>query len=321
MKRGCAIGAVLATMVASVACPAAAGNGAPASTYRLGPAPKKAPQRVVTLAPSLTETVIALDAGQRLVGVSRYDTLPAVHGLPRVGGYLDPNLEAILALRPDLVIAQPSPGNQAVVEKLAQLGVTVRVVEAHTLEQVEAMIRAIAADLHVTANGARVIAALEAKLRAVRAAAKGLVRPRALLVVGHHPLVVAGPGTYGDELLRLAGAKNVVGRAVTPYPVWPLEQVVATNPAVIVDMVVMGGAAERPAAYAHIPSLSAMRHHRVVRVTSQALMHPGPGLGDGAVALFEAIHPEAKAKLRAALAAGHEASGKAAHRTKRATPR
>ncbi|HEY0840310.1 MAG TPA: helical backbone metal receptor, partial [Vulgatibacter sp.] len=104
--------------------PSLAGAQAP---YRLGPEPAAKPARVVTLAPSLSEIVLELGAGDTLAGVSRYDDDPAVAALPRVGGYLDPSPEAILALRPDLLLVEPSPGNRAVVERLAGLGVSVLV--------------------------------------------------------------------------------------------------------------------------------------------------------------------------------------------------
>ncbi len=182
------------------------------------------------------------------------------------------------------------------VERLAALKVPVLVVRAHTLEQVEAMIRAVGARLGVKDRAAKVVARLEARLARVRKAAKGLPRPRTLLVYGHHPLVVAGPGTYGDELLRLAGGRNVVQGAVTPYPTWPLEQVIAADPDVIVDMVVGEGSA-RPPDYAAMGSLSAVRHHRVFHLDDPALQHPGPALGDGVAALFRALHPKHGGRL------------------------
>ena len=86
---------------------------APSGPQWLGPKPGASLQRVVTLAPSLTETVLSLDAGTLLVGVSRYDEAPEVAGLPRVGGFSDPSVEAVLALKPQLVIVQRAPGNQA----------------------------------------------------------------------------------------------------------------------------------------------------------------------------------------------------------------
>ena len=101
----------------------------------LGHKPQGPVRRVVTLAPSLTETVLMLGAGERLVGVSRFDELPEVKALPRVGGFVDPSVEAVLGLRPDLVLVQPSPGAQQAVEKMAELGTPVLLLPLHTVDQ------------------------------------------------------------------------------------------------------------------------------------------------------------------------------------------
>ena len=114
---------------------------APVAPRYLGPKPPKNVGRVVTLAPSVTEIVVALGAAERLVGVSRFDELPEVKSLPRVGGFVDPSVEAILGLRPDLVMVQPSPGNQRPVEKLAELGTPVLALPMHTVAQTLASIR------------------------------------------------------------------------------------------------------------------------------------------------------------------------------------
>ena len=119
---------------------ASAASAVEAPQY-LGPKPKSEVRRVVTLAPSLTETVLALGAGERLIGVSRFDTFPEVKSLPRVGGFVDPSVEAVLALKPDLVLVQPAPGNQKPVEKLAELGVPILALPMHTIAETLASIR------------------------------------------------------------------------------------------------------------------------------------------------------------------------------------
>ncbi|HZX40356.1 MAG TPA: helical backbone metal receptor, partial [Myxococcaceae bacterium] len=100
-------------MIVALLSLAVLGAGAdPGPARMLGPAPRGEVRRLVTLAPSLTDVVLALGAGDRLVGVSRFDDRPEVARLPRVGGFVDPSVEAVLALHPDLVLAQPGPGNR-----------------------------------------------------------------------------------------------------------------------------------------------------------------------------------------------------------------
>ena len=116
---------VPAPVIAALLCAAVLGAGSdPGPLRMLGPAPHGEVRRVVTLAPSLTDVVLALGAGERLVGVSRFDERPEVSRLPRVGGFVDPSVEAVLALHPDLVLAQPGPGNRRAVETMAGLGAT-----------------------------------------------------------------------------------------------------------------------------------------------------------------------------------------------------
>ena len=119
------------------------GAGAdPGPLRMLGPAPKGEVRRVVTLTPSLTDVVLALGAGERLVGVSRFDERPEVARLPRVGGFVDPSVEAVMALHPDLVLAEPGPGNRQAVETMAELGAPVLLLPLATVGDVLAAERA-----------------------------------------------------------------------------------------------------------------------------------------------------------------------------------
>src|SRR5438477_12881730 len=122
------------------------------------------PARIVSLAPSVTEIVYALGAGDRLVGVcGQCDRPPAVATLPRVGGYLAPSVETTVALRPDLVIAVPSPGNREAVRAIERAGVRVLVVGDRTLADLWASIRAVAGALGTPAAGERVVAGVAAR--------------------------------------------------------------------------------------------------------------------------------------------------------------
>src|SRR2546422_6856427 len=170
------------------------------------PAPPRAPAgppaRIVSLAPSITEVVYALGAGERLVGVcAQCDYPAAVASLPRVGGYLAPSVEVTLARRPDLVIAAPSPGNREAVRAIERAGVRVLVVHDRTLADLWASIRAVAGALGTPAAGERLVADVTARLGAVRARVADLPPRRALGVRGHRSLVAVGVRTPQDQLL------------------------------------------------------------------------------------------------------------------------
>jgi iron complex transport system substrate-binding protein len=253
----------------------------------LGPAPKGEMRRVVTLAPSLTDVVLALGAGDRLVGVSRFDERPEVAKLPRVGGFVDPSVEAVMALHPDLVLAQPGPGNRRAVETMAELGAAVLLLPLGTVEDVLAAERATGKALGLADQGEALARSLEATRSRIRERSRGLRPVRVLLVYGFDPLVVAGPGGFGDQLLADAGALNVARDAASPYPVYSVERVVQSQPELVLD------AANTAAGKDRIRSLPGLREARWAEVSGQSLMHPGPALGRGLEDLFRLVHPEA----------------------------
>ena len=275
-------------MIAALLSLAVLGAGTDPGPVRvLGPAPRGEVRRVVTLAPSLTDVVLALGAGNRLVGVSRFDERSEVARLPRVGGFVDPSVEAVMALHPDLVLAQPGPGNRRAVETMAELGVAVLLLPLGTVEDVLAAERATGKALGLADQGEALARSLEATRARIRERSRGLRAVRVLLVYGFEPLVVAGPGSFGDQLLGDAGALNVARDAASPYPVYSVERVVQSQPELVLD------AANTAAGKDRVRSLPGLREARWAEVSGQSLMHPGPALGRGLEELFRLVHPEA----------------------------
>ena len=261
-------------------------SGEPAPVQTLGPKAPAVVRRVVTLAPSLTDTVLALGAKDVLVGVSRFDERPEVQTLPRVGGFVDPSVEAVVALKPDVVLVQPSPGNRAPVEALAALGIPILALRLASVDDV----------LAGTSGHRRRPRPPPARARHWRSFAGADAGPgtgararasavRVLFVYGFQPLVVAGPGSFADELLADAGGTNVAHDAGRPYPVWSVERALRTRPDVILD------ASDSSAGQEAVRGLPGLREARWVTLPSPALLHPGPSLGQGLLELFSALHP------------------------------
>ncbi len=286
-------------LAALLALPALAGaRGDPASAATpgfasrapewLGPPAPASPRRVVSLAPSLTDTVLALGEGALLVGVTRYDDAPEVRSLPRVGGFLDPSPEAVLGLRPDLVLWLTDGGAFPAVRRIAELGVPVRAIPVVTVADVFACARLTGQALGNPAAGERLARSLEeAVARAGRRAGR-LPRVRVLMVIGRDPLVVAGPGSYPDALLAIAGGLNVAegGR---PWPVYSLEKAAAANPDLVVDAAVL----EPPEGLSRLAAIPAVRAGRVARLRNDDALRPGPRLAAALEDLLRALHPEA----------------------------
>jgi iron complex transport system substrate-binding protein len=238
---------------------------------------------VVTTTPSSTEIVAAAGGASRIVGVDRFsDYPPSVKGLPIVGDFMSPSVEAILQLRPDLVVVDSVQARTAAA--LNQGGVRTLVLEMHTVEDVleglSAAGRALGSERHATAARA----ALEREIAAVRA--RGRARPRrvrTLMIVDRElgalrGLVAAGPGSYLDQLLSIAGGDNVLSGARARYPKIAPETVLEARPEVILDAVHTGdpAAAARDWRTLALPAVTGGRVHPLVDTYYKS---PGPRIG------------------------------------------
>lgn len=251
--------------------------------------PRAPPRRIVSLAPSATELVYALGAGARVVGVTRYDDdPPEVKSLPKVGGFLDPNVEAVLALRPDLVLAAPNRENRERIERIAELGVPVLVIPGNALQDLWWATRALAPLLGPPAEaaGEALLSRLEDELVRVRDRPRPGPRRRVAFAYGQEPLVLAGPGSLAHQLLELAQATNVV-RIQRAYPVYSVEQLVVDAPELIIDASSAHG--HRAEFWTRFRMLDAVRQNRVITLTGTSLMRVGPRIGEALRALADAI--------------------------------
>ncbi len=254
--------------------------------------------QVVSLAPNLTEIVFALGAGDRVVGVTRFDDYPPqVNALPKVGGFLDPNLEAIMGLKPDLVLCVPNSGNKAKIITLSRLKVPVLVLPAYGLNDVYSAITTLGGVLDRKERAREIVDDMRRRARAVAARAAGRERPRVLLVYGHRPMVAAGPGSFADELLRLAGAENVLAASKVRYPSLPMEMVLKLAPDVIIDASSSGSGAvmsleEVRARWQRWKVIPAVRNRRIHLFDSALWFRPGPRLVEGLERLERILHPD-----------------------------
>ncbi len=260
----------------------------------VGERPSAPPRRVVALAPSLTDVLVAMGLADRLAGVTRLDDAPEVAKLPRVGGFVDPSPEAVLALSPDLVLWVTDGGAIAAARRMAQLSraskrpFPILALPIVNVADVLATPRVLGEALFAKDAGERLARDLAEKVEAVRGRAAGLRRPRVLFVVGHEPLVVAGPRSFPDELLRICGAENAV-REGRPWPIYPLEKAVADDPEIVVD-----AATQEPAeGIRRLSAVAAVRRGAVVRLANDDLIRPGPRMVRALGELFRRLHPEA----------------------------
>jgi iron complex transport system substrate-binding protein len=254
----------------------------------LGPPARPNPRRVVSLAPSITDTIVALGHADRLVGVTRFDGAPQVAKVPRIGGFLDPSVEAVVALRPDLVVWLTDGSALAPVQRIAELGIPVMAVPIIGVEDVIAATRLVAGALGDPAAGERLAARISGAIDRARARAASLPKKRVLLVVGREPLVVAGPRSYPDQLLALVGGTNVVS-GTTAWPVFPVERAAALDPDLVIDAAV----GEHGAGKVGLEAIPAVRRGAIRRLATDDALRPGPAMIATLDELFVAVHPEA----------------------------
>ncbi|TMQ16032.1 MAG: hemin ABC transporter substrate-binding protein [Deltaproteobacteria bacterium] len=266
-------------------------DAAPSPSGRVAAAPNQpaVPPRLVSLTPSATEVVAALDATGWLVGVDDYSTFPPeVARLPRVGSFLAPNLEAIVALVPTLVIVDDIHRQAA--GALNDAGVATLSCAVHTLPDIKAALRAVAARIGKAADAERVVAGIDAALD--RAAARRPVRrPRVLAVIdreagGLGNLVTAGPGSWIDELLAVVGGDNVLAAAGVRYPKISAEEVLRARPDVILDL---SYAARQGVAAWNQLAVPAVASHRIRALDEPYLAAPSPRVAEALAALTRAL--------------------------------
>jgi iron complex transport system substrate-binding protein len=261
------------------------------------------PQRIVSTAPSITELLYALGLGDRVVGVTRFCRYPPEAQLkPKIGDYTSPNLEAIAALRPDLVIVQSNPVHLA--DRLRGLKLRVLEIDQENIAAIYKSIHEVGASTGTELAAAKLSDSIREGLEKVRMRVSSLPRVRMMFVIGRSPnsldgLVAVGRASYLNEVIEIAGGENVFRDAVAAYPAVSLEEVMARNPQAIVDMGDMSDAVGVTEAHKRsvialwdrIPNLAAVKQHRVFAVASDIFVVPGPRVIDAAKAFAEMLHP------------------------------
>jgi iron complex transport system substrate-binding protein len=260
---------------------------------KASPAHATGVHRVVSLSPSTTEALAAIGAVGELVGRSRYcDYPPEVLGLPVVGGFVDPNFEAIVALRPDLVTGARGPAGRQIKDRLEGLGIATYFPETESLKNIDAMVLGLGSRTAHEAAARQVVDDMHAKEGLVHATVDALPHPKTLLVFGLGPIVVAGPGSFPDEMLRSAGAANVVTEG-GPYPTLGMERILALAPDVVLDATMQESKGDERITR-DTPGwreVLAVKEGHVVALRDEALLRPGPRVGEGIATLARALHP------------------------------
>jgi len=251
------------------------------------------PRRIVSLAPSITETVFALGFGNRLVGVTSHCDYPAeAKRLPKIGDFMSPSLEVIAAKQPDLVIGVTGATDPARAREIERLGIKITLVSVSSVSEILSSFKRIAALLGDPDAGATLVEKITAQFGKVKRRIAPAPRRSTLLAVGLRPLVAVGGKNFLDELITLAGGENIAGNASQPWLNLPDEYVVAKAPQVIIQAG-MGSDASRPTRqWSDLKSIPAVKERRVYTYNSDKILRPGPRIGEGLEEIARLIHPE-----------------------------
>lgn len=197
-------------------------------------------KRIVSLSPSTTEILFSLDLGNEIVGVTSYCDYPEeARKRAKIGGISNPSIEAIISLRPDIVVMTVDGNPKEVEEKLRSMKIKTYVFRARRLDELPDGIRDMGVALGVSERAERLALEIEGALSKFRSLYKSKIsKKKVLFILWPEPLIVAGPGTAIDDAIRLLGAENIAARSRIPYPKYSIEDVIRQSP----DVVIIGRA-------------------------------------------------------------------------------
>lgn len=253
----------------------------------------KAPTRIVSLAPSVTEILFAIGAGAQVVGVTQFcDFPPEAVQKPKVG-YANPNLESLVALQPDLIISPQEFVKPDVLGKLEQLKIPVFILADRSIEDIFSHIQTLGRMLDHSTEAVALGMDLRQQIARIKTQAQGQPPVRVLYVLNSQPLITVGPGSFIDQLIGLVGGVNIAAKSATPYPRLSMEAVLQEDPEVLVFPIgkAEGISENEQQAWRQWTTLTAVKQGRLRQIPADLLNRPGPRIGKGLELLASILHP------------------------------
>lgn len=253
------------------------------------------PQRIISLAPNITEMLFALGLGDRIAGVTSYcDYPPEAKSKEKAGDTINPSLERIVALHPDLVLVSTASQLEYFDARLRERGLPIFALDSHSLDSVIVALERLGELTGAQARAHQLTSSMREQISAVEARTRDLPPVDVFLVIQRHPLMAAGDESFLTDVIRRAGGRSITTDAVREYALYSIEAVIAKSPGVII--VPSAEIAPRRLDEFDWPELAstpAARNHRVYTVNNDLLLRPGPRLVAGLRDLASVLHPEA----------------------------
>ncbi len=256
------------------------------------------PLRIVSLAPNLTEILFALGLGERIVAVSSdSDYPPEAANKNKVGTFWAPNIEAVIASKPDLVITLGFEQQESVAESLKRLGYKVLILKIEKIEELFTAIERIGAAADCEQRAGQLVKEISDRLNDLQQELASTTRVRVLWVVQTEPLRVAGRNTFINELIELAGGENAIGTTIAKYPQIGAEELLTCGVEIIIQSAMNAGniPAQQKAAemfWSRWSSLPAVKNNRIYVIEPDTTLRLGPRLPQGAETVARCLHPD-----------------------------
>ena len=253
------------------------------------------PQRIISIAPSVTEILFALNLGERIVGVSSYCNYPPeAKQKERVGGYINPSMEKIVALHPDLVIQTADGDLKTFVDRLTSLGIPIYITNPRSVNEVMDSILKIGAVTFTTKGAENLVGSMREKIQDIQRRVQGQPQPRVLHAMSVDPLISSGKGTFVHDLILLAGGRNVAENARGKHPQLSMEEVISRDPEVILlsAMLSSDSLQDQKKWWQRWREISAVRSERIYGVEADLILRPSPRIVKGLEEIARALHPE-----------------------------
>jgi len=253
------------------------------------------PKRIISLAPSITEILFALGLNEEIVGVTDFCDYPeAASKKPKIGGFVSPNVEKIVSLKPDLIIAIRDGNREETGQRLNDLGLPVYWVNPKGFDGVTKTIQNIGETVGKREKSTRIIRDMGNKKERIARLTQSLPKPKIFFQMGYDPIITVGRGTLADDLIRLAGGRSISENESMYYPLYSIENVISKAPEIIII-----SSMESKRDYLNLikkwqnwKSIPAVERNAIHLVDSNLVDRPTPRIVEGLEAMVRLIHPE-----------------------------
>lgn len=255
------------------------------------------PKRIVSMAPNITEILFALGLKNQIVGVTNYCNYPAeAANIERIGGFINPSLEKIIFLKPDIILCTADGNRKETVRQLENIGLPVFVVNPVDIDKLFNAILRISEITGRKEEGIILVTQLRDQQQQISAMTKSLSKPRVFFQVGIEPIITVGGETFITKLIDAAGGINIYGHESSRYPRCSIEDIISKNP----DIIIISSAGKM-ADYRHAKkywqqwsNLQAVQDNRIYRIDPDIINRPSPRIMDALEELTKILHPEVR---------------------------